>query len=80
MTANLPTGDGYVKRNFAIKKGMVSRFQPGHVPKYIWAVDKNDEVYEAKTKVEQETAYHGYRLGNDERQMRDEVLAEWKKR
>lgn len=63
-----------------IQRGMVSRFQPGQLPKYVWAVDEHGEVYEAKTKPGQEVVYHGYRLGDDERQMRTEVRSEWKKR
>jgi hypothetical protein len=63
-----------------IRKGMISQTEPGQLPKYVWAVDEWGEVYEAKTKPGQETLYHGYRLGDDERQMRAEVLSEWKKR
>jgi hypothetical protein len=63
-----------------IQRGMVSRFGPGQLPKYIWAVDGDGEVYEAKTRPGQENAYHGYRLGDDERQMRAEVLREWERR
>ncbi len=63
-----------------IRRGMVSRIEPNHVPKYVWAVDQRGEVYEAKTKPGQETTCHGYRLGEDERQMRAEVLSEWNKR
>ena len=60
-----------------IRKGMVSAFEPGQLPKYVWAVDEHGKVYEAKVKVGQETIYHGYRLGDDERQMCAEVLSEW---
>jgi hypothetical protein len=63
-----------------IERGMVSRFGPDQVPKYVWAVDAQGEVYEAKTKPGQEIVYHGYRLGEDERQMRAEILKEWNKR
>ena len=59
---------------------MISRVESGQLPKYIWAVDEFDEVYEAKTKPGQETDYHGYRLGADERQMRADVLKEWNSR
>ena len=58
---------------------MVSRFDPGGSPKYVWAVDGDDEVYEAKTKPP-DTAYHGYRLGDDEEGMRRWVRDEWEKR
>ena len=60
--------------------GMVSRFDAGGVPKYIWAVDEAGDVYEAKTKPELESSYHGYRLGDDERDMRTYILKEWKRR
>ena len=60
--------------------GMVSRFDDGGVPKYIWAVDDANDVYEAKTKPERETDYHGYRLGDDEGAMRAYILKEWKRR
>lgn len=63
-----------------ITAGMVSAFSGEGVPKYVWAVDANGEVYEAKTKPDQETAYHGYRLGEDERVMRDLIRKEWKRR
>lgn len=60
--------------------GMTSPFPPGGVPKYVGAVDEHNEPYEAKTKPGQETVYHGYRLGDDEREMRRTVLKEWKRR
>lgn len=60
--------------------GMVSTFAPGAIPKYVWTVDANGEVYEAKAKPGQETTYHGYRLDEDDREMRDLIRREWKKR
>jgi hypothetical protein len=63
-----------------IAKGMMSSFGQDGLPKYVWAVDEKGEVYEAKHKVGQETVYHGYRLGEDERDMRALVLKEWKQR
>ena len=62
-----------------IRAGMVSRFDPSGPPKYVWAVDGDGEVYEAKTKPP-DTAYHGYRLGDDEEAMRRYIRAEWEKR
>jgi hypothetical protein len=59
--------------------GMVSAFDPSSTPKYVWAVDGANEVYEAKTKPP-DTAYHGYRIGDDEREMRRTILAEWRRR
>lgn len=63
-----------------IKLGMVSEFPPGGAPKYVWAVDDDGQVYEAKTKPERETDYHGYRIGEDEPQVRKYILGEWSKR
>jgi hypothetical protein len=66
--------------NSGILKGMMSRSSPGQLPKYIWAVDAMGEVYEAKTKPDQDVTYHGYRLGEDERKMRAYVRDQWNKR
>lgn len=63
-----------------IIRGMVSQFEPERLPKYIWAVDEAGEVYEAKTAPVQETQYHGYRLGDNDPDMRAYILSEWKKR
>jgi hypothetical protein len=61
-----------------IKCGMVSVFTADVVPKYVWAVDDQGEVFEAKCKPGQDTKYHGYRLGDDDRDMRDLIKREWK--
>lgn len=58
--------------------GMFSDFQEGNLPKYVWSVDKTDEVYEAKISPGTNT-YKGYRL-EEEDAMRAVVLREWKKR
>ncbi len=63
-----------------IECGMHTQFENGSVPKYIWAVDENENVYEAKTKSGQETDYHGYRIGDDERDIRKYILMEWRRR
>jgi len=52
-----------------LRAGMVSRPGPDGNPKYVWAVDAAGEVYEAKTKPP-DTSYHGYRIGEDEPDMR----------
>ncbi len=59
---------------------MVSQFPAGGLPKYVWAVDGAGEVYEAKCRPEREAEYHGYRLGDDDRYMREYVLNEWRRR
>jgi hypothetical protein len=63
-----------------IERGMLSRFSHSGVPKYVWAVDAAGEVYEAKTRPERDAEYHGYRLGEDDRYMRERVLKEWGRR
>lgn len=63
-----------------IKAGMISAFSRDSVPKYVWSVDDDYQVYEAKTKPGQETDYHGYRLGEDEQVMRKAILKEWEAR
>lgn len=63
-----------------IELGMVSTIINGGVPKYVWAVDDAGEVYEAKTRPELETDYHGYRVCPDEPDMRAYVLKEWRRR
>ena len=58
---------------------MVSAFDPDGSPKYVWAVDGDGEVYEAKTKPP-DMVYHGYRLGDNEEAMRRHIRDEWNKR
>lgn len=61
-----------------IRKGMVSTYREGNLPKYVWCVDEQGEAYEAKLGNE---GFHGYRLDEDnERIMREVVLREWKAR
>ena len=62
-----------------IAAGMISPPGRGGVPKYVWAVDAAGEVYEAKTKPP-DTSYHGYRIGDDEPQMRRYIVGEWRSR
>ncbi len=59
--------------------GMFSAPHIDGVPKYVWAVDSDNEVYEAKTRPP-DTVYHGYRLGEDETDMRRYILAAWRQR
>ena len=58
---------------------MVSRFDGDGSPKYVWAVDDDGEVYEAKAKPP-DVVYHGYRIGDDEPDMRRYILGEWRRR
>ena len=58
-----------------ILKSMVSTHCEGDLPKYVWSVDDQDEVYEAKIGND---GYHGYRLDREsEGAMRSLVLREW---
>jgi hypothetical protein len=61
-----------------VRKGLVSTAMSEGLPKFVWSVDAEQEVYEAKLG---NGGYHGYRLNReDERFMRDLVLEEWKRR
>jgi len=62
-----------------INAGMVSDFAYSEFPKFIWCVDIEGEVYEAKTDPINPGVYHGYPL-EEEDPMRDIVKAVWKKR
>ena len=59
-----------------IMKGMFSSLSDDGIPKYVWAVDAEGEVYEAKIG---NSGYHGYRL-EEEDDFRAFVLKEWKQR
>jgi hypothetical protein len=59
--------------------GMVSAPIYQGFPKFIWSVDSDGEVYEAKTDPKAPVAYHGYRL-EEEDDMRKLIKAEWEKR
>jgi hypothetical protein len=61
-----------------VRRGMVSAFQIDGRLKYVWSVDEDDEVYEAKWDQE---GYHGYRLDpSNEKHQRAYVLHAWKQR
>jgi len=62
-----------------IRKGVVSEPPSDEAhPKYVWSVDDDREVYEAKLGND---GYHGYRLDReDEKVMRQYVLDEWDRR
>ena len=62
-----------------IKRGMISNFRESEFPKYVWAVDGQGHVYEAK--IERSTRnYHGYELNSDDDAMRQLVTKEWELR
>jgi hypothetical protein len=63
-----------------IRRGMFSAPTANGLPKYVWGVDTHGDVYEAKTRPELEAEYHGYRLGDDESDMRRYVIEEWNRR
>ena len=62
-----------------VGRGMVSTHRVGGLPKYAWAMDEHGDVYEAKLGGDMRS-YHGYRLAEDERAMREWVKEEWNKR
>ena len=62
-----------------IRRGMVSTWLVGGLPKYVWAQDAQGEVYEAKLGGDMRS-YHGYRLGDGEGAMKKCVTDEWPKR
>jgi hypothetical protein len=59
-----------------IMNGMFSNFPDDGLPKFVWGVDDGGEPYEAKIG---QGGYHGYRL-EEEDEMRNIVLREWKRR
>ena len=63
----------------AIKLGLVSTHLHNDLPKYVWAMDEDEEAYEAKVG-EDGRSYHGYRLGSRDNAMRLWVIKEWKQR
>jgi hypothetical protein len=56
--------------------GMFSDFPDDGMPKYVWSVDSDGEVYEAKIDSQ---GYHGYRL-EEEDDFRPLLLKEWARR
>ena len=63
-----------------LSRGMVSRYSENGFPKYVWAVDRYGEVYEAKLGNDGRS-YHGYALSADgERDQCRLVIKEWKAR
>jgi hypothetical protein len=57
-------------------RGFFSDFTDDGKPKYVWAVDGDGEVYEAKI---DRDGYHGYRLEDDD-DFRPLILKEWARR
>jgi hypothetical protein len=62
-----------------ISCGMFSNHFLAEYPKFIWCVDDDGEVYEAKTDITTPGAYHGYRLEEVD-DMRDYIRKMWKQR
>ena len=83
---SLCDGHGCVRLNEAtalfregIDRGMISTYRFEGLPKYVWAVDAHDRVFESKIERGQ-NRYHGYELAEDEEIMRQWVADEWKQR
>ena len=63
-----------------LSRGMVSPYAKNGFPKYVWAVDRDGEVYEAKVGGDGRS-YHGYALNADrERDLCRWVVTEWNAR
>lgn len=83
---SLCDGDRTVRRDEArklflegIRRGMIGEFREGEWPKYVWSVDAEGRVYEAK--IERGSGnYHGYELNADDEAMRRLVADEWNRR
>lgn len=64
-----------------LRRGMVSTHLIVGLPKYVWSVDADRQVYEAKLGTDgAHWSYHGYRLRRDEEDMRRWVIDEWGRR
>ncbi len=65
-----------------IRRGMISTYCEEGLPKYVWAVDGDGHVYEAKRSKNSPNSpnYHGYELGGNESVMRKLVAKEWRSR
>lgn len=62
-----------------VRRGMISTFREGGLPKYVWAVASDGRAFEAK--IERGSRhYHGYELGDDDGIMRRLVIKEWRAR
>lgn len=61
-----------------LRRGMYSEKGSNCLPKYVWAVDADGHVFEAKCS-HGGTEYHGYELGDDDA-MRRVVRKEWRSR
>jgi hypothetical protein len=59
--------------------GMFSDPLEDGLPMYVWSIDQQGEVYEAKTHPNNRGQYHGYRLEEND-PMRARVLSTWKER
>ena len=83
---SLCDGNRTVKKNEAkalfregVRRGMVSIHHEDDLPKHVWAVDDGGRAYEAKIEHGSRN-YHGYELGDDDGDMKELVVREWKRR
>lgn len=61
------------------KKGLVSRRTEGNWPQYVWAVDDEGVVYEARLTNREQGEYHGYPMRADDK-FSEVVSREWRSR
>jgi hypothetical protein len=62
-----------------ILSGLVSQTVVAGFPKFVWCVNSEGEVFEAKTDVNTPGVYHGYRI-EEEDDLRKYIKAIWKQR
>ena len=62
-----------------IDRGMISSYRIDGYPKYVWAVDAGEHVFESKLERGHNT-YHGYELTDDEEILKKQVIEEWNQR
>ena len=62
-----------------LKRGMISPTAGEAWPRHVWAVNEEEEVFEAQLENSEQGIYHGYPLPLDD-DFRSVVLSEWQKR
>ena len=75
----MPLAEAQALFREGIQRGMISACIEGELPKYVWAMDEQGHVYEAKRGGDG-SEYHGYELGDDDGDMKRLVVKEWNSR
>lgn len=80
LSRSLPVDEAKALFEAGLKRGMISSHFVDGLPKYVWAVDPDGNVYEAKVSGN-DGEYHGYQLyGKKSQSMRRLVKQEWEAR